>query len=51
MRQRGRERDSWAESLVVLGSESGDDDGAAISHQDALARRKGGEPPARVQRP
>ena len=24
---------------------------AAISHQDALARRKGGEPPARVQRP
>ena len=33
---------------MVLGSESGDDDGAAISHQDALARRKGGEPPARV---
>ena len=36
---------------MVLGSESGDGDGATISHRDALARRKGGEPPARVQRP
>ena len=36
---------------MVRGSESAGGDGAAISHQDALARRKGGEPPARVQRP
>ena len=45
----GRGADS--EPLMVRGSESAGGDGAAISHQDAPARRKGGEPPARVQRP
>ena len=33
---------------MVRGSESAGGDGAAISHQDGPARRKGGEPPARV---
>ena len=47
----GARAGSWSEPLVVLGNESAGGDGAAISHQDAPARRKGGEPPARVQRP
>ena len=32
---------------MVRGSESAGDDGAAISHQDGPARRRGDEPPAR----
>ena len=40
-----------AESLVVLGSESGDDDGAAISHRDGAGETEGDEPPRPVQRP
>ena len=38
---------SWVESLMVLGSESAGGDGAAISHRDGPARRRGDEPPAR----
>ena len=42
---------SWSEPLMVRGSESAGGDGAVISHQDGPARRRGDEPPARVQRP